>query len=222
MSPWPLMIFDCDGVLVDSESLCVEIIVSMLVERGVAAEFATIKTHFDTSDFRVLARRIEDSYAFPIDDIFRDRFRAKYAELAKTRLQPIAGIREALGEHTGARCVATSGPPVKVEASLAATGLAEFFGDKVFSSYDIGAFKPDPGIFLHAAENMRTPPQKCLVIEDTVEGVQAAVRAGMKVIAYTGSRKPQDLKAAGAVLLDDMRDLLTLSSQLAQSLGYND
>jgi HAD superfamily hydrolase (TIGR01509 family) len=110
--------------------------------------------------------------------------RLRMAEAFRLRLQPMPGARELLASLTLPFCVASSGPRAKIELSLSLTGLAPLVNGRIFSSYDVGTWKPEPGIFLHAAAALGVAPSECAVVEDSEPGVRAGLAAGMRVFAY--------------------------------------
>ncbi|KAA3635758.1 MAG: HAD family hydrolase, partial [Bacteroidetes bacterium] len=141
---------------------------------------------------------------------FEQEFRRRSFELFKTDIKPINGVPELLEKITLPYAVASSGPMAKIKLNLKATGLIDKFGDNIFSSYDIGSWKPDPGIFLHAADKMGFPPSDCLVIEDSVSGVQAAQRGGFDVVALAQNHTYEGLKKQGVKVIWNLDDLESL------------
>lgn len=119
-----------------------------------------------------------------LPDSFIDDYREELRSVVKRELKPVRGVRAALDGIDLLKCVASNGPREKIELALEVSGLEVFFGDRIFSAYDVNAWKPDPRIFLHAAGTLGVPAEQCIVIEDSALGVQAAMAAGMKVIEY--------------------------------------
>lgn len=178
------IIFDCDGTLVDSESIGVEVFAEVAAECG---------AHFSPSATLELLRgmkmtecveRIEALCGVKLAKDYVPEVRRRMAEAFRSRLQPMTGARELLASLTLPFCVASSGPRAKIELSLSLTGLASFVNGRVFSSYEIGSWKPEPGIFLHAAAALGVAPSACAVVEDSEPGVRAGLAAGMRVLAY--------------------------------------
>ncbi len=126
---------------------------------------------------------------------FEEAFRSRAADLLRTRLREIEGAAALLACMTHPVCVASNAPRAKIELCLATTGLDRFFAGRIFSAYEVGSWKPDPGLFLHAAEAMRAAPARCLVVEDSAPGVIAAQAAGMKVVALLHEPAPAWLPA---------------------------
>ncbi|MEE4360219.1 MAG: HAD-IA family hydrolase [Pseudomonadales bacterium] len=180
-----LLIFDNDGTLVDSEFLCQVAMARELAARGHAADAEELSRAFRGWE---LARTLEvlgERYGTRFGDEFVSAYRARMMALLATELRPMPGAGDALDElATGpwARCVASGGPRPKIELALEITGLRHHFGDAIFSSYDIDRFKPEPDLFLHAAAALDVTPDRCLVIEDSAVGLEAARRARMTVV----------------------------------------
>jgi HAD superfamily hydrolase (TIGR01509 family) len=180
-----LVIFDCDGVLVDSEPLACRIELAALAELGHpigAAEFRRRAVGRSRKDVNAMLDSLWDG-ALPPD--YTDRIRAATFIAFDAELQPVPGIRAVLEQLQARRCVASSGYPTRIARALAVTGLAGFFGDHVFSAVEVARGKPAPDLFLHAARQMAAAPADCLVVEDSVPGVQAAKAAGMTAIGFT-------------------------------------
>lgn len=131
--------------------------------------------------------QIEDAYDCKLPDNFEVTYRQRVAELIESELRAFEGVHEALNLLDLPICLATNAPLQKVDQVLRATGLGSFFGDRLFSAYQIGAWKPEPDLFLHAAATMRFKPEKCLVVEDSKFGIQAGLAAGMQVLQFCGT-----------------------------------
>lgn len=197
-----LFIFDCDGVLVDSEPLAAEAYVRVYARHGLAITADVIAQCVGMKQADIL-RRVEalTGHAYPPGheaDIWTET-RAVFAE----SLAPMPGIRAFLERLAAPACVASSSSVERIEFSLAATGLLPFFAGNVFSSSMVRNGKPAPDLFLFAAERMGAEPADCVVIEDSPFGVQGAVAAGMAVIGFTGGghttpTHAETLRRAGA------------------------
>jgi HAD superfamily hydrolase (TIGR01509 family) len=202
------IIFDSDGTLVDSELLghyCMEL---KLKEIGVLESAESMKTQFRGWKLNALLKVLQDRHQFTIAENFIPQYRVALAKMFEERLQPTPGIVSALKEITLPICVASSGPMSKIETAMRVTGLKEFFGDRLFSAYDLGSWKPDPDLFLHAAKEMGFKPEECIVIEDSPVGVQAAWAAKMKVIHYN-PEKNDDLNKKQLIEITHMNQLLS-------------
>ena len=199
-----LVIFDCDGVLVDSEPLACRIELAALAALGHpigAEEFRRRAVGRSRKDVNAM---LETHWARALPTDYTDRIRAATFAAFGVELQPVPGIRGVLDGLGGQpRCVASSGYPTRIARALAVTGLAGFFGDHVFSAVEVPRGKPAPDLFLHAAARMNAAPDCCLVIEDSVPGIQGAKAAGMTAIGFTagGHCEPghdRQLREAGA------------------------
>ena len=203
-----LVIFDCDGVLVDSETIALELDVEMLAEFGIPLTRGEIIDRFlGRSNTDVEAMIVELAERELPDDWVR-HWNDRYDELLDTRLTPIPGIVDTLARLTVPICVASSGRPESIERKLALCRLAGAFGDRVFSAVQVTHGKPAPDLFLLAAKRCGADPERCAVVEDSPAGVQAGRAAGMTVFAYAGGMVARErLQADGAVVFDDMRRL---------------
>ncbi|MBM6592651.1 HAD family hydrolase [Microvirga pudoricolor] len=209
-----LLIFDCDGVLVDSEILSCQIDAELLTELGFPYTAQEIARQFVGSSIKDQIVRIEAEHNRLIPADFPERLHTTLMARFETELQPIPGVRDAILSLPYDRCVASSSTPDRIAISLRITGLSDLF-DRRFSSVEVTHGKPAPDLFLHAAGRMGYAPADCLVIEDSRFGVQAARAAGMRVIGFTGGGHCADdhetvLKAHGADLvigrMSDLRD----------------
>ena len=142
-----------------------------------------------------------------LDQAFESTFRARASEYFDKRLEPIPNIRTALNDLPQPKCVASNAPMIKLNQVLAKTGLSGFFNDKLFSAYDISSWKPDPELFYHAARQMGFDATRCIVIEDSDVGVQAAISAGMKCVHYAPIRTSKYLQHSGVLGISDMIEL---------------
>ncbi|MHC0430282.1 HAD family hydrolase [Streptomyces sp. O3] len=196
-----LLIFDCDGVLVDSERLSAQVLSAM------AGDLDLVFTENEALSFlrgRKVAEwvaELGDVSGRPVPDDFIPAFRRRAAERFAEALRPVPGVAEVLRDLTLPHCVASSAPLEKIHQTLGLTGLLPLFEGRIHSAYEVGSWKPDPGLFLHAARVMGAAPQDCAVIEDSVVGVRAGVAAGMTVFGYAppGSGMAPLLRDAGAV-----------------------
>jgi HAD superfamily hydrolase (TIGR01509 family) len=204
-----LVIFDCDGVLVDSEETQARVILALAGDLGFSLPSAEALGRFRGAKMADIVRLIEEQIGRPTPADFVPELRRRQAEVFARELRPVDGIHAALAELPMARCVASSGPPEKIRLSLTLTGLLESFGNHIFSSYDIGSWKPAPDLFLHAALRMGAAPHECVVVEDSLVGVQAGVAAGMRVLGFAGvaGSRGRTLAEAGAEVFADMRRL---------------
>ncbi len=208
-----LVIFDCDGVLVDSEAIFARVLGECLTELDcpATAEEALLLGFGKNRD--TLGAAVEARYGRSLSDEFFEAMRARTAVVLERELKPIPGVTELLAALRRARCVASNGHLQRVRERLALTGLLGFFDPHVFSAIQVAAGKPAPDLFLLAARQLGVPPAGCTVVEDSVVGVTAAVAAGMPVVGFCGgSHCPDDhadqLIAAGCILVfNHMTDL---------------
>jgi len=207
-----LLIFDCDGVLVDSEPLACQVDAEVLNGLGLPYTADDIARQFVGKSMKDMIARIEAEHGLVLPDDFAARINQALFARFETDLKPIADVRAAILSLPDRRCVASSSVPERIALSLRVTGLADLF-ENVFSATQVARGKPAPDLFLFAAEKMAARPADCIVIEDSPAGVQAAVAAGMHVIGFTGGGHcgpdhAERLRQAGAtVIVERMADL---------------
>ena len=203
-----LVIFDCDGVLIDSERLGVKVDVIALRELGWPLSEAEVIARFVGRSDRDNRAAIEAHLGRKLPDGWAEQFEARYREAFKAELTPVAGVPDALDRITLPTCVASSATHEHLRYMLGLTGLYDRFAGRIFSADDVATGKPAPDLFLHAAEQMGATPARCVVIEDSRYGVQAARAAGMRVLAFAGGLTPGEvLDGPDTVVFDDMREL---------------
>lgn len=181
------LLFDSDGTLVDSEAINTEALADELQLHGIDEDKSALLARYRGWQFKPMLENLGEHHSASLDVAFEDSFRARASEYFAQRLEPIPNIHTALEELPQPKCVASNAPMSKLRQVLAKTGLSGFFTDNLFSAYDISSWKPDPGLFIHAATQMGFESTRCIVIEDSDVGVQAAVAAGMKCIHYVPS-----------------------------------
>jgi HAD superfamily hydrolase (TIGR01509 family) len=211
--PFDLVIFDCDGVLVDSERLSIRLDVELLGQLGWPMTEDEIVEHFVGRTDAAMRAEIEAHLGRDVGpewDAFSERYVRAFAE----ELEPVDGAAEAVDAVIAAGyrvCVASSGGRAKIRTNLAKTGLADRFGGRLFSGEDVVHGKPAPDLFLHAAEAMGVEPARCAVVEDSRHGVTAARAAGMRVFGYAGGVTPAAALAGPATtVFDRMSELPAL------------
>lgn len=203
-----LVIFDCDGVLVDSEPLAVRIDQTMLQRVGMTLSDQEVIDRFVGRSKAVMRDAIAQHLGHGIPDDLAQEFDQIYYDAFDTALRPVDGVGQALAEISQPTCVASSNEPDSLRHKLRVTGLLERFCGRLFTASQVQRGKPAPDLFLFAAEQMGFAPGRCAVVEDSRPGVEAGVAAGMPVFGYTGSVTPAaSLRRAGAILFDDMRAL---------------
>jgi HAD superfamily hydrolase (TIGR01509 family) len=215
MSPPALVIFDCDGVLVDSEGISNRIFRDMLEALGLQLTLADMFERFVGLSMPQCVELVTRMRGSPPPDDFVSILQARTEAALRAEVQAMPGVVEVLDRLTVPYCVASSGSHTKIRTSLQAVGLLDRFGDNIFSVADVGAPKPAPDVFLHAAERMGAEPLHCAVIEDTPTGVRAGIAAGMQVLGYCTWTPAERLRQAGAHrVFADMRLLPKLLPQL--------
>jgi HAD superfamily hydrolase (TIGR01509 family) len=215
-----LVIFDCDGVLVDSERLSVSLDVRLLAGLGWPLTEAEIIERFVGRTDAAMRAEIEEHLGRDVGPAWA-AFGEEYVRLFATELRPVDGVVEAVDAVQAAgyaTCVASSGGHDKIRRNLALTGLRERFGERIFSGEDVVHGKPAPDLFLHAAEAMAVEPARCAVVEDSRHGVAAARAAGMRAYAYAGGvTSAAALEGPATTVFEDMRALPDLLQSRAQS-----
>ncbi|MCL6674969.1 MULTISPECIES: HAD family hydrolase [Streptomyces] len=210
---YDLVIFDNDGVLVDSEPISNRLLAAYLTELGHPTSYEdSIRDYMGSAMHRVHELVLERTgRTLPAD--FDDVFHARVFAAFERELKPVAGVGEVLEKLTAdgvPYCVASSGSHARIRVGHRTTGLDRWFGEeRIFSSEDVGRGKPAPDLFLYAAERMGVVPERCAVVEDSPLGVQAAVAAGMDVYGFT-AMTPAGKLARATRLFDDMGELAGL------------
>jgi HAD superfamily hydrolase (TIGR01509 family) len=206
-----LVIFDCDGVLVDSEPISCGVLARMLSEAGARTTLAEARRDYQGLLLGDVLLRAQQRLGRDLPADWLARFERERDAAFARELAPVAGAAEAVARvHAAgiAVCVASQGKLQKTRRSLALTGLARLFAeDARFSAHDVTNGKPAPDLFLHAAATMGAVPERCVVVEDTPSGVQAAVAAGMLALGYAADGDERTLRAAGARTFHAMREL---------------
>ena len=213
----PLVIFDCDGVLVDSEPISFAVLRDTLSVAGVEVSESHAYRQFLGKSMASITRMIADEFDIALSEEHIEGMRTQLFARFQAELQPIPGIVDMLGNFARPHCVASSSQMERIRLSLAKTGLIDFFEPHIFSATMVKRGKPEPDLFLHAAKNMGADPAHCIVIEDSPAGIEAAKRAGMTVFAFTGASHAgvpgyrERIEALSPhVVFDAMADLLHL------------
>jgi HAD superfamily hydrolase (TIGR01509 family) len=206
MSRYDLVIFDCDGVLVDSERLAVVMESRILTDIGWPLSVAEVIQRFVGRSSAYMKVEIESVIGRTID--WWTEFGEPFRIICESELTAVDGVREVLDGLATPTCVASSSSRRSVEFKLGLTGLLERFRGRIFSSSDVEHAKPAPDVFLLAASQLDVLPDRCAVIEDSVNGVLAALAAGMTVFAYAGGvTSASELSRDGVTVFHDMREL---------------
>jgi len=210
---WDLAIFDCDGVLIDSELLSVRAGRECLAECGIELTEAELLERYTGISWAGMVADLVTRHG-PLPADLDERYRRLYWPLLESELQAIPGIVEVLDSLICQTCVASSGRPERLKHALSLVGLYDRFHPHIFSAVEVARGKPAPDLFLHAAARMGTAPERCVVVEDSVPGVIAGVAAGMSVIGFVGASHCRPDEAArlaahgGAPVIDNMTKLL--------------
>jgi HAD superfamily hydrolase (TIGR01509 family) len=206
--PFELVIFDCDGVLVDSERIAVRVEAEFLAELGWPLSQAEIIERFMGRTAEYMDEAIKARLGSRLPGDWKDQFQRRYREAFAADLQPVDGVVEALDQITVPTCVASSGSHDKLRLTLGHTGLYRRFQGRIFSGDEVANGKPAPDLFLHAAARMGADPAGSAVVEDSRWGVEAARAAGMRAFGYAGGLTPPEyLEGHGTVVFEDMREL---------------
>jgi HAD superfamily hydrolase (TIGR01509 family) len=206
--PISLVIFDCDGVLVDTERIAVRIDVVVLEKLGWPMSEAEVIERFMGRSDEEMTAEIEKHLGHKLAATWEEPFRHLYREAFAAELTAVPGVVEALDALTVPTCVASSGTHEKMRFTLGLTGLYERFAGRIFSASEVARGKPAPDLFLHAALRMGVPPARCAVVEDSRYGVEAARAAGMRAFGYAGGLAPKGaLAGPQTIVFEDMRDL---------------
>jgi len=221
-----LVIFDCDGVLVDSEPLSIDVLTAYFAELGAPVSRELAYLRFLGRSMATIVSIMHDEFGLHVTDVHLAELRLRLNERFRRDLDPIPHVADALARIALPRCVASSSKPERIHLSLSLTGLLESLEPHIYSATMVKNGKPAPDLFLHAAREMGAAPRDCVVIEDSPAGIRAAKSAGMRVLAFTGGSHaaPSGLRAAVEALspdaiFDDMRLLPDLIGQSSLTGG---
>ena len=220
-----LVIFDCDGVLVDSEVISSRAHAETLTRHGYPITPEQVLERFLGVSDREARQTIETEICRKLPDDFEAQMKQAALRRYADDLPTIPHVGAAIAAIGLAKCVASSGTPDKIRHGLTCAGLYDLLAPSIFSASQVERGKPAPDLFLFAAAQMRTAPARCIVIEDSIPGITGALAAGMTVLGFHGGShcRPdydQTLRAAGAALtFDDMRQLPDLIAQIGQKPG---
>jgi len=184
MPMFKCIIFDCDGTLVDSEVLFNRALSIKLQERGIDLSAEQLVKRFRGVQLTTVLSIIQSESNVELDSAFIDDYRDLVNHFFQDQLKECNGVSQTLDEISIAKCVATNGPLAKMRLALKVTHLDSYFNENLFSAYEVGAWKPDPSLFLFAAKKMGFKPDECLVVEDSIVGINAAKAAQMQSVLY--------------------------------------
>jgi HAD superfamily hydrolase (TIGR01509 family) len=211
MARFDLVIFDCDGVVVDSERIVHDVFGRFIRSLGVQMSDAQMQERFLGLRLTECIEILEGLTGRPPPAGAIERYLAERDRVLREQVQPVAGVREVLAELTIPYCIASSGDHAKMRMTLGATGLAPLFEGRIFSATEVPRGKPAPDVFLYAAARMAAAPARSVVVEDSVNGVIAGCAAGMTVLGYAALTPAEKLSAAGAAhVFAAMRELPAL------------
>ena len=216
-----LIIFDCDGVLVDSEPLAMRILLDTIAEAGGDVEPSAAYETFLGKSLASICELVRREHGIDLGAAALERMRERLYATFRRELRPMPGIKQALRNLARPVCVASSSQLERMRLALATAGLSPYFDGKMFSATMVDYGKPAPDLFLYAARHMLVAPTDCIVVEDSPAGIAAARDAGMEAFGFTGGsharsvRHHRALEANGAGLVfDDMRQLPRLIREL--------
>lgn len=210
MSKYKYVIFDCDGVLVDSEPIANQVLVDMANEYGANIDLDYALRNFKGTSMQNCYAQVAELATQRLPDDFMPIFRERSSESFRKNIQPVKGVTEVIENLDMPFCVASSGPENKIRLNLELTGLLPYFEGNIFSCFTIRKWKPDPAVFLWAAETMGFHPSECLVIEDSMSGVNAALEGGFDVFGFTAHDYNNELEGNATLTFNDMSQLLKL------------
>ena len=206
--PFELVVFDCDGVLVDSERISVRVDQRVLADLGWELGLEEIVQRFVGRSEADFIAAVELQLGIELAQGWDRSYEPWYRKAFERELTAVDGVEEALDRLELPHCVASSGSHAKMRRTLGQTGLLHRFSGRIFSAEEVRRGKPAPDLFLHAARTLGTEPGRCAVIEDSAYGVQAARAAGMHAFAYAGGVTPAErLAGPGTTVFHDMREL---------------
>lgn len=203
-----LVIFDCDGVLADSEILSASVLIDQLSALDIPMTAAEVRRDFLGRSFPTVARIIRDRFGLPLPEDFEASYRSRLLARYETELRPTPGLADMLDRLSVPSCVATSSSPPRVSRTLQLLGLTERFGPHVFTASQVSRGKPAPDLFLFAAERMGVAPGQTVVVEDSPPGLVAGLAAGMGVLHYRGGSHLRNVPPAmsGVPCFDNWAD----------------
>lgn len=183
-----LIIFDCDGVLIDSEILSAQVISKQFMKLGIDINTQYVQEHFVGQSYIKTKKHVFEKFDIKLADNFEEEYRNELLKVFHKDLKIIPGIEDILKNLNIKKCVATSSSEVRATSSLKTVGVYKYLKDNIFSAYNLGdKGKPAPDIYLNSAKKFNIEPKDVLVIEDSLIGIEGAVKAGMKVWHFTGA-----------------------------------
>lgn len=181
-----LVIFDCDGVLIDSEIISARMLVAELARLGLSIDLSYVRSHFLGRSYPVVMETIRREFGLDLPPRFEEHYRENLLDAFRRELRIMPGVRTVMEQLAVPFCVATSSSPRRAAMSLELVGLDGLVAGRLFTSSQVSRGKPAPDLFLLAAARMGVPPARCLVIEDSLTGLRAGLAAEMIVWRFTG------------------------------------
>lgn len=218
-----LVIFDCDGVLIDSEAISARMLIAELAARGVGVDLSYVAQHFLGRSYAVVLAQIRKDFRIDLPPDFEASYRVRLLDAFERELQIMPGVPDVLEALRVPYCLATSSSPARVARSLEIVGLAGSFEGRITTAAEVAQGKPAPDLFLLASERMGIAPGRTLVIEDSLNGVQAALAAGMTVWRFVGGSHlgpetpPEPPTARPEARFDSFADLPVRLPELVRS-----
>lgn len=209
-----LVIFDCDGVLVDSDRISLRIQAERISALGLEMTYEDCVREFLGLGMEATLEILAERLGRPVPEGWETELDAAVREGFRRELQPVSGVVEALEEIDLPTCVASSGSHEKMRLTLGLTGLWDRFAGRIFSADEVKRGKPAPDLFLHASSRLSTPPERCIVVEDSPFGIAAAKTAGMSALGFAAETPASPLDGADAVFttMEDLPGLISGAS----------
>ncbi|MCF1467359.1 HAD family hydrolase [Agrobacterium vitis] len=224
MAGFDLTLFDCDGVLVDSEIIAAKVESKLLTEAGYPISVEEMGERFSGMTWKNILMTIEKEVDIPLSASLIDKSEALLDQRLAREVKLVEGVTYALSRLQGPRCICSNSSSQRLDMMLTKVGLKEFFAPHIYSAKDLGAdrVKPKPDIYLHGAAQFNVKPQNCVVVEDSVHGVHAARAAGMRVVGFTGashtypSHADRLTEAGAETVIARMMDLPAVIAAMAE------
>ena len=204
------VLFDCDGTLVDTELQGNVALAQELAQAGIAETGESLTGRFRGHALADILDELQAEHRVVLPPGFIGRYRARAEAVFEAGVVPMPGVAAALARLGLPMCIVSNGPIAKIRQTLRVSGLAAHFGERLFSAYEVGSWKPDPGLFLHAARAMGVEPAGCVVVDDSAAGVEAARRAGMRALWFLPHGAPARVPphATAFAHMDRLADLM--------------
>lgn len=186
MDRFDLVIFDCDGVLIDSELISARMLVAELAQYGVQIDLGYVARHFLGRSYPIVLSQIRAEFGIALPPGFEADYRHRLIAAFQTELKIMPGVRQVIADLAPDYCLATSSSPPRLAESLRIVGLDRAFAGRTATASEVARGKPAPDLFLHAASKFGADPARCLVIEDSLAGIRAGLAAGMQVWRFVG------------------------------------